>query len=702
MYEYLSFRLPDDFVDQYADRKPNWGFDIGADNSLAELTFITKYSRKLPDGTKERWHDTVRRCIEGMYSLLKDHCKENRTPWNETKAQRSAQDAFERMYTFKWLPPGRGMWMMGTAFVHEEKNSAPLQNCAFVSTEKISSRSVYEATLPFVRLMEMSMHGIGVGFDSKGSGKLTIHEPTDETFLYVVEDSREGWVESVAVLLESYFFENRPTVIFDYTKVRPAGAPLVRFGGVAAGPDPLIDLHEAIRAMFDGRVGEKITKLDIGDIMNLEGKCVVAGSNRRSAEIWLDEPNDKEFINAKNYLANPERMGVVLSQDGHTIMTDEKGSWIRTETGGWGQLSNNSVFARVGGNYDNLVENIMVNGEPGLFYLDLARSHGRLADPPNNRDYRVVGVNPCAEQSLEHLELCTLVETFPHHHEDYEDFRQTLKSAYLYAKAVTLLPTQWAESNEVMQRNRRIGCSVSGLAQFVESRGINMLREWLDQGYEFICHRDTVYSEWLGVRESLKKTSVKPSGTVSLVAGATPGAHWPTGPALVDGSENDYLRRQRFSVSDPMVPYFIEAGYHVEPDVSDPKFTVVVTFPTRGPLVRTETQVSVWEKAMLAAMLQRYWADNQVSCTLTFKESERHEVGPIIKNFDGQLKSISFLPIFESTGAYAQMPYEGLQPGERDKLIKTVKPINWDAIYDGDALDATGERFCSNDVCELP
>ena len=114
MSDFLSFKLPDAFVAEYHDREINWGFDIGHGNSLGELTFITKYSRRLEDGSKERWWDTCRRCVEGYYSILKDHCKHNQTPWNEQKAMASAKKAFERMFTFKWLPPGRGLWMMGT------------------------------------------------------------------------------------------------------------------------------------------------------------------------------------------------------------------------------------------------------------------------------------------------------------------------------------------------------------------------------------------------------------------------------------------------------------------------------------------------------------------------------------------------------------------------------------------------------------
>src|SRR5688572_11346586 len=116
--DYLSFKLPEDFVQSFADRKPNWGFPIGAGNSLGELTFMTKYSRRKEDGSKERWYETCERVINGTYSILKDHCRQNRTPWNEAKAVSSAKEAYERLFEFKWMPPGRGLWVMGTEFVN--------------------------------------------------------------------------------------------------------------------------------------------------------------------------------------------------------------------------------------------------------------------------------------------------------------------------------------------------------------------------------------------------------------------------------------------------------------------------------------------------------------------------------------------------------------------------------------------------------
>lgn len=671
MSDYLSFKLDDDFVRKFSRRKVDWGFPMGGGNHLGEWIFFDKYSRLKDDGTKERWHDVCRRVIEGMFSIQKDHCRDKQTPWNEFKAKKSAEDAFERMFGFKWLPPGRGLWMMGTSFVNERKNSAALQNCAFISTEKLSSHSAYEATLPFVRLMEMSMLGVGVGFDVLGAGKLTIHEPGEKIETFVVPDTREGWVESVHLLLESYFFKNRPTWEFDPSEVRPAGEPIKGFGGTAAGSGPLLRLHDMIRSQFAGRAEDKITETDIADLENQIGVCVQAGNVRRSAEICLGPDDSKEFLNLKNYEENPRRSE-------------------------WGWASNNSIIAEVGGNYDHIAERIADNGEPGLFWLDLCRDYGRLVDPPNKRDYRAMGTNPCSEQTLESHECCTLVETFPIRHDNLKDYLATLKLSYLYGKSVTLLPTHWPETNEVMSRNHRIGTSVTGMAQFAELHGWTEMRNWLNQGYNYIQNKDRQYSEWMGVRESIKTTSVKPSGSVSLLAGVTPGVHWPV--------NRIYWRRQRVINSSFMIEVAREAGYLVEPAAEDPDTTSVITFPVRGPDVRTEKEVTMWEKASLAIVHQRYWADNQVSATVTFSEEEKKDIPALLRAHDGQLKSISMLPIQDpDTTQYKQLPYEAITEEQYDEAILDVKPLDWKRLYgSGEAEEAEGEKYCANDTCELP
>jgi len=157
----FSFKLTDDFISQYNDKEVPFGFRDAGTNALGEITFIRTYSRKKDDGTKEKWHEVCERVINGMYSIQKDHCKQHRLPWNDRKAHASAQEAFDRMFNLKWTPPGRGLWMMGSKMVMENRNSAALQNCAFVSTRDIDK---YDPGALFAWVMDALMLGVGVGF----------------------------------------------------------------------------------------------------------------------------------------------------------------------------------------------------------------------------------------------------------------------------------------------------------------------------------------------------------------------------------------------------------------------------------------------------------------------------------------------------------------------------------------------------------
>lgn len=167
--------------------------------------------------------------------------------------------------------------------------------------------------------------------------------------------------------------------------------------------------------------------------------------------------------------------------------------------------------------------------------------------------------------------MCCLVETFPANHDSLEDYLETLKMAFLYAKTVTLTKTHWPESNRVMLRNRRVGCSMSGIAQFISKRGIEELRRWCESGYAAIQRYDRNFSDWLAIPSSIKTTSIKPSGTVSLLAGATPGMHYP--------ESRFYIRRLRLSARSTLARALQNANYPLEPAVDDPNNTVVAEFP---------------------------------------------------------------------------------------------------------------------------
>jgi adenosylcobalamin-dependent ribonucleoside-triphosphate reductase len=669
----FSFKISDDFVESYKAKKAPFGYRDAAGNSVGEITFLRTYSRKKIDGTKETWVDVCERVINGMYSLQKDHCKKSRLPWNDVKAQASAKEAFDRLFNLKWTPPGRGLWMMGTQIVNVQKNSAALQNCAFVSTSEMTKNNPAK---PFAFLMEASMLGVGVGFDDKGADKdFTIYESEKPMVTIIISDDREGWAEATSALINSYLKSDQSPVEFDYSLIRPLGSPIKTFGGTASGPDPLIKLHKSIRKIFTGRNGQKLTRKDIADIGNLIGVCVVSGNVRRSAELLIGRIDDQDFLNLKNSEVFPERN----SYD--------------SENPGWGWMSNNSVEVSVGQDLSAIVDGIARNGEPGVIWMDMSRKYGRLADPVNNKDHRVAGFNPCAEQSLESYECCTLVETYLGRHDSLEDYKRTLKFAYLYAKTVTLLPTHWEETNAIMQRNRRIGASMSGVADFADNNGMPVLREWMDDGYKTVQRYDNIYSEWLGVRESIKMTTVKPSGTVSILAGESPGVHWTPG--------GEYFNRTiRFSNDDPMLPLFKMANYRVEPASESPDTTSVVYFPIKSNAKRSEKDVTIFEKTALAAAAQRYWSDNSVSVTISFNsETEKQHVGTVLHMYDGQLKTVSFLP--QGNETYPQMPYTQIEKNEYTDASMNLFPIDFSGVYAGMAADAIGESYCTTDSCEI-
>jgi adenosylcobalamin-dependent ribonucleoside-triphosphate reductase len=673
MSEVFSFRLSEEFVNKYNNVPAPFGFSDAGSNSLGEITFIRTYSRMKEDGTKERWHEVCRRVIEGMYSVQKNHAKDNRLPWNDNKAQKSAQEAFQRMFELKWTPPGRGLWAFGTPMTMEKRNSASLQNCAMVSTRDIDRN---DPGALFAWVMDALMLGIGVGFDTLGQDKqMSIYAPTEPASIYEIPDTREGWVESVRLLINSFLRQNQPIQEFTYDLIRPLGAPIKGFGGVASGPAPLIDLHTRIRSVIGSRAGEPLDSRAIVDIVNLIGTCVVSGNVRRSATLALGTAEDKGFINLKNPEIFPDRNS------------------YNPEKPGWAWMSNNSISATVGTKYEDYVDLIADNGEPGFIWLDVAREYGRLKDAPDYKDSRIMGFNPCAEQPLESYELCTLVEVHLNRHESKEDFLKTLKFAYLYGKTVTLMPTHWQQTNGIMQRNRRIGTSLTGIASFADNSGLPALREWMDEGYQKIRHYDHKYSEWLCVRESVRVTTVKPSGSVSLLSGATPGVHWGPGGEF-------YLRAIRFGNTDPMMHLFKAAGYKIENDLVSAN-TSVVYFPVASGHKRAEKQVSLFEKIGLAATAQKYWSDNGVSVTLSFdKEEETKFIAPALNMYEGQLKAVSFLPMGNKT--YPQQPYTEISREQYNAYVGTIGKIDWSAIYDGkDNLDAESEKYCSTDACEI-
>ena len=663
------FNLSISTKEELRSMTPNFGF-----NGLGAVVFQRTYSRG-----DEDWYDVVVRVIEGVFSIRKDHFIKNSLRWIDEEWQEYARDMAISMFEMKWLPPGRGLWMMGSDFVYK-KGSMGLFNCGATDTKEDLVHSA-EWT------MDALMNGVGVGFSTNWRGSATKPDKTDIQE-YVIEDSREGWVDSLIALMCSYIesplYGKCKFPVFDYSLIRPAGVPIRGFGGLASGPDPLIKLHKRVEEYLDHfcdgyieinneRKEYNHTRL-IAYIFNSIGACVVAGNVRRSAEISLGEVNDNTFINLKNYEQNPERMEI-----------------------GW--MSNNSVALNSEGDFEDfsfipeMAARIRDNGEPGIINMYNVQKYGRFGK--EMRDEANL-VNPCSEIQLCSYELCNLSEIFPPRCMNVEEFYKVLKYATFYSTTVSLLPTHRTETNAIIAKNRRIGVSISGIAQWASFTSDNSWGEmnytrmtnFLRKGYKIVRDENKKLAEEAGVPASIRVTTVKPSGSISLLAGVTPGVHYPI--------SRYAIRRMRIGKDSPLVPHLKNANIPWENDVYSDN-TLVFEFVIDHGNVRPCQNVSPWEQFSIVAMMQRCWSDNMVSATIYFdREKDGNDVEKLLAMFIPVLKSVSMLP--HSGHGYAQAPYEPINEETYLQRLDTYSTPNFNTVRNNVPV---GSVYCSGDTCEL-
>jgi ribonucleotide reductase alpha subunit len=358
-----SFKLNDSFLEKKREegrKNPPFGY-----NGLGEFVYRRTYARE-----NEEWSDTVNRVVSGTMRMYEPYLSRasGYQKADQGFLQDLGQEMFESIHAIRFLPPGRGLWAMGSPITEERRLYAALNNCGFVTTDFMKHNPVE----PFTFLMDASMLGVGVGFDTLGAGQITIVDKNHSlgNFTYIIPDSREGWVEALGLLLRHYFVPGNHHPKFNYSLIRPMGEPIKGFGGVSGGPEPLRHALEEIDKLLDASRGKLLTVSNIVDIMNIIGKCIVSGNVRRTAEIAFGDPNSAEFLDLKDYSKNPHR------QD-------------------FGWTSNNSIMATMGMDYRPVVDRIFKNGEPGLMWLDNMRNYSRMMDPPDYKDKRAKGSNPC-------------------------------------------------------------------------------------------------------------------------------------------------------------------------------------------------------------------------------------------------------------------------------------------------------------------
>ena len=611
------------------------------------------YSRRMPDGRQERWPDTVLRVVDGVFSSRKDFYLKRGLEWDDQRWQDEAERMARIFLTMRALPPGRGLFAMGTEYVRR-RGSMALFNCA--------SRAVsgdIAADLGWV--MDLLMCGVGTGIEITPS-PVSVYQPAGHTRLYVVPDSREGWVESEVLLLRSYMEGSSP-VEFDYSLLRSEGSTLHGLGGTSAGPEPLRHLHaftrEACERYIRGEYGATRLKADLS---NMIAKCVVMGGIRHSATLLLGSLDDPEFVSLKDYEKHPERAE-------------------------WGWASNNSVVLETHADFLRMPEiaaGIRRNGEPGFVNRVAMQKFARFGrEVPD----AATQTNPCGEICLENSETCNVGDVFPSRCADEEELEEAVRAMTLYTSTVAMLPTHRPETNRVVARNRRIGVSVSGLAEWIDSVGMATATRLLRDSYKVVCRENARLAAEAGVPESVRKTTVKPGGSVPQLVGATSGASYPWGEYTV--------RRMRVGAKKPVTSVLRAAGYAVHQDPDSPD-TAVVEFPVKQPAARRAADVSMWEQALLLTALQREWSDNAVSVTITYSKEEARDLERLLAAVAPMVKSACALPRDEKT--YALMPVEEVTREEYERRRALVKTIDWDGFL-GDGQD---EKYCQGDKCDLP
>ncbi|BDY11862.1 glycyl radical enzyme family protein [Hydrogenimonas cancrithermarum] len=643
------FTLDETFKKKLYSSRPHFGF-----NGFGEVIYYRTYSRKKADGSQERWADTVIRVVEGILSIRKNHYKEQGLAWDDGRWKPFAERMAESCFSMHWLPPGRGLWIMGTDYIYE-RGSAALYNCGAVDTSDLVDSADWA--------MDMLMSGVGVGFNTAWSGDASIPDKSVPK-CYVIEDSKEGWVKSVRLILESYC-RSGPFYRFDYSHIRPAGSPIHGFGGTASGPEPLKALHRRLETIMDRYCRHEIDKTRcVADVFNAIGVCVVAGNVRRSAEIALGSPHDETFLHLKDYERFPDRKEI-----------------------GW--MSNNSVLLETHEDFEKLpeiAELIRHNGEPGILNLVNVQKYGRFGKEIPDRAWLT---NPCGEIALESFELCNLAEIFPTRCRNEEDFKAAVEFATFYAVTVSLLPTHRSETNAVIARNRRTGVSISGITDWIEKIGVTRMTRILRDTYKAVRRTNERLAKASGIPVSLKVTAIKPSGTISLLAGVSPGMHYPV--------SRYAIRRLRIGNRSKITQFLKEAGVPNMPDLYS-RNTTVFEFPIRYDNSRSVEDVSAWEQFSLLAMLQREWSDNMVSCTISFDEEiEGEQIEHMLAMFAPVIKSASMLPRKEKE-PYMQMPIEPISQDEYEKRVKEMPKIDWSAF---EGSDGAGEGYCSILACNV-
>ena len=610
---------------------------------LSDITVHMKYARYLPEKERrETWNEIVDRNKEM-------HQKKYPNLADEIEA------AYEMVHQKKVLPSMRSMQFGGKPI---EVAPNRIYNCAFAPIDDWRV---------FGEIMFLLLGGTGVGYSVQKHHveKLpVIQKPNSKrTRRFLVNDSIEGWADAVKALVRSYF-QGGSKLRFDYSDIRPKGARLVTSGGKAPGPQPLKECLVKLHGMFEAKEnGDKLTTIEVHDMICHIADAVLAGGIRRAALISLFSADDQEMISAKT------------------------GNWW--ETAPQRGRANNSVVLlrhRITKEYfQDLWERVKESGsgEPGFYFS-------------NDKDW---GTNPCCEIALRPYQFCNLTEVNVSDVESQEELNNRVRTAAFIGTLQAgytdfhYLRDIWRRTTE---KEALIGVSMTGIASG------KVLNLDTTEATKMVMAENERVAKLIGVNKAARTTTVKPAGTTSLTVGTSSGIHaW----------HNDhYIRRLRVGKNEAIYTYL--SLYHpdmIEDEYFRPHDTAVISVPQKAPegaIIRTESALQLLKRV---AKISTEWVKpgtrngqntHNVSATISIKEAEWADVGEWMWDNRDVYNGLSVLPF--DGGTYRQAPFEDCSKETYEAMLETLEEVDLTKVVEiEDNTNLTGELACAGGACEV-
>ena len=611
---------------------------------LSDLTVYMKYAKFVPElNRRETWNELVTRNINM-------HIKKY------PKLESEIREVYDYVYTKKVLPSMRSMQFGGKPI---EISPNRIYNCAYLPIDHLDA---------FSESMFLLLGGTGVGYSVQKHHveKLPeIRKPSENRKRrFLIGDSIEGWADAIKVMFKSYFGEQVSTPDFDFSDIRQKGAQLVTSGGKAPGPQPLKDCLHKLRSILESKQdGDRLTPIEVHDMVCHIADAVLAGGIRRAALISLFSADDQEMISCKSgnwWEINPQRgrannsAALLRHKITQEFFLD---LWKRIEASG--------------------------AGEPGIYFT-------------NDKDW---GTNPCCEIALRPNQFCNLCEVNVSDIESQEDLNNRVKAA-AFIGTLQAGYTNFHYLRDIWKKNTEkdalIGAGITGIG----SGSLDNLDK--KEAAKIILKENERVAKLIGINKAARTTVVKPAGTSSLVLGCSSGIH-----AYHD---EYYVRTLRVGKNEAIYSYLSDNYSELlEDELFRPHDTAIISIPQKAPEnahLRSEDAITLLNR------VKEYNLDwvrtghrkgvnyHNVSATISVKDEEWEKVGDWMWENKNTYHGLSILPF--SDHSYKQAPFQSCTEEKYNELLNNLKEIDLTKVIEEvDDVQFGDTVACGADGCEV-